>query len=184
MSRFAPVNAEGFYFPTSARYDAELIKNLDIQSPQFKDFLVDLGRTVNEVSFYMNQRAIGLHSVSEQVSGKQFFPAAGAPTGDGQTSQINRQAYFKTIDFGVLPVLGATPIPHDIDFDADYSVINIYGAATKPTVPLSYIPLPYSSPTANENIELEVDATNVIITTAIDYSTYTICYVVIEYLKN
>ncbi len=185
MARFAPPNAEGFYLPTTDSNDAQIIEDMDINSKEFKEWLVQLRRNLNNFSRFINKKVQGQFSLSEQVSGKQFFPVAGTFTGKGQSSQINRQAYFKTVDFGALPNAGVSPpIAHGIEFDANYSVINIYGAATKPTVPFDYISLPYSSPTLNQNIKLVVNATDVIITTAINYSAYTRCYVVIEYLKD
>jgi len=44
--------------------------------------------------------------------------------------------------------------------------------------------LPYASSTVNNSISIAVDANNLIITTAIDYSDYTTTYVVLEYLKS
>jgi hypothetical protein len=49
---------------------------------------------------------------------------------------------------------------------------------------MQYIPLPYASPTLVNNIQLSVDATNVTITTGIDYSAYTVTYVILEYIKS
>jgi hypothetical protein len=47
------------------------------------------------------------------------------------------------------------------------------------------IPIPYSSTTnIDNNISIQVDDTDVNITTAADYSVYTICYVVLEYIKQ
>lgn len=185
MARFSPPNAEGFYLPTTDSNDSQLIYNLDLQSEEFREFLVQLRTNLQNITTYLNKKVHGEFSLSEQVSGKQYFPRNPAATNVGQSSQINRQGYFKTINFGPLPNATTISIAHNISFDTNYTLIHAYGGATNPTAGmLSYIPINFSSPVLNENIKLQIDATNVNITTAMDYSAYTLCYVVIEYLKN
>ena len=74
-------------------------------------------------------------------------------------------------------------MPHDIDVDSGYSFTRIYGAATNSNQ-TSFIPLPFSSPTLNQNIRLEITDTDVKITTGIDYSSYINTYCVLEYMKQ
>lgn len=114
--------------------------------------------------------------VPQEVATFQSYFTAGNP-------QVFRNVYRKTIDFGALPNAGLKSVPHGITFTSACSSTRIYGSATDP-VNLIYIPLPFSSPTLNQNIKLTVDATNVNITTAIDYSAFTRCTIVIEFTKN
>lgn len=91
--------------------------------------------------------------------------------------------YRKTIDFGALPNTALKSVAHGINFTTACKMTMIYGCATDPVNRL-YIPLPFSSPTLNKNIQIDIDATNINITTAIDYSAFTMCNVVLEYSKN
>ena len=58
----------------------------------------------------------------------------------------------------------------------------IYGTATNASG--NGIPIPYADSVLNNEISINVDLTNVNITTAIDYSAFTTTYVILEYLKN
>jgi hypothetical protein len=83
-----------------------------------------------------------------------------------------------------LPNAGAHPIPHGIVLDASTRVTRIYGAATDPAA-LRLIPLPFATPTAlNENIELAVVGATVVVTTGINRTNFTDCYIVIEYIRG
>lgn len=96
-------------------------------------------------------------------------------------STIN--VYRKVISFGSLPNSGTKSVPHNIDFTSVCRLTRMYGAATDPST-MSYLPLPYSSPTGSENIKLEADSELITIETAMDYSAYVNVTVVIEYLKE
>jgi len=128
-------------------------------------------RTANAV----NTKASGLYLPQEIASFQQYFTS-------GNPMQ-NRDVYRKVIDFGALPNAGVQTVAHGITFDANSTLTHLYAAATDP-VNLLYIPIPYASPTLANNIEISLDATNVIITTGSNRSAFTICYVVIEWLKN
>lgn len=128
-------------------------------------------RTANAV----NTKASGLYLPQETASFQQYFTAS--------NPMQNRDVYRKVIDFGALPNAGVKTVAHGIAFDTSSTLTHLYAAATDP-VNLLYIPIPYASPTLANNIELSLDSTNVIITTGIDRSAFTICYVVIEWLKN
>ena len=95
----------------------------------------------------------------------------------------NRDVYRKVIDFGALPNTATTSVAHGISFDASSTLTHLYAAATDP-VNFIYLPIPYASPTLANNIEIYLDATNVNIITGSNRAAFTICYVVIEWLKN
>lgn len=128
-------------------------------------------RTANAV----NTKASGLYLPQETASFQQYF----TPSNPMQ----NRDVYRKVIDFGVLPNAGVKTVAHGIAFDSSSTLTHLYASATDP-VNLLYIGIPYSSATLVDNIELSLDSTNVIITTASNWSAFTVCYVVIEWLKN
>ena len=59
----------------------------------------------------------------------------------------------------------------------------VYATASD-TTGFNYIPVPYASSTAANNIELNVNGTNVNIITGSNRSNFNICYVVLEYLQS
>ena len=181
MSRFAPPAAEGFYLSTTSQEDNKQILDIDVTSVEFKEFLIRLQQRLNNIALYQNNKVAGIFSLDEQINGKQYFQTSQA-AGTGQQSQIQRQVYHKTFNVGALTFPGPTIIPTGLDITADWIATDIYGTATEPGARM--IPLPFSSPTLNENIKLEVVGTNIIITTAIDYSAFTITYVTLEYVKS
>ena len=91
----------------------------------------------------------------------------------------------KVINLGTLSTAAASPlqVPHEISIASPKSAVRIYGAATN-TAGTSWIPLPYSSTTLNQNIAVYIDGTNINIEVGIDRDTYTKCYVVIEYIVS
>ena len=84
-----------------------------------------------------------------------------------------------------LPNAGTTSVPHGINITADtsFTFTRIYATASQ--VNVSFLPIPYVS-VANimDNIEINVDNTNVNITTGSDRTNYTFCYVILEYIKQ
>ncbi len=151
-------------------------------NPDLKKLLIHLYTNLNNMTLALNVKDTGLYSLEEFLTGQVFFPN---PSLNSTTSgtPVERQAFRKIINFGTLPNTGATSVAHNIDIMAGYSFTRIYGTATN-TALTSFIPLPYASPTLNENISLELTATNVVITTGIDRTSYTTCYVSVEFIKQ
>jgi hypothetical protein len=86
-----------------------------------------------------------------------------------------------TVNFGALPNTSTKSVPHGITVTNTLSWTKIYGSATD-QIGLTGIPIPYVDLAGND-IQIDVDQTNINISTSSDYSNYTICYVVLEYLK-
>lgn len=126
------------------------------------------------ISNTVNTKTGGLYQTLETAAFDQLFTP-------GNPQQF-RSVYRKVVDFGALPNAGLKQVAHGIAFDTNFRLVRSYASATDP-VGLNYIHLPFSSPTLNENIKLLVDGTNVNVTTAINYTAYTTCYVIIEYVK-
>lgn len=178
----------GAFLPTTDVFDRSIIESIDVNSPEFKDFLVRLYQTTNNIANAVNIRDAGYYIQDEFVNGQLWFenPALSSKT---TQSPEHRQVWRKVINFGALPS-GAPAfidVAHGITFAATGPVTftRIYGTATDPATPMA-IPIPYSSATAVvSNLELYVNATNVRITTGgTDYSAYTTCYVILEYIKQ
>lgn len=166
----------GLYLPTNFIWDINLLQDTKLDSPQFKELLVRLYQNINSMCLAINLKDSAYYTQEEFLNGQVFFPNPSANRGQ-------RQAFRTTINFGQLPNNGVISIAHNINIGAPFSFTRIYGAASNQTGN-SYIPLPYASSNGTDNIQLDVDATNVSITTTADYSAYTITYVVLEYLKN
>lgn len=167
--------------PTTNIWDVQEIQNIDVNSPRFKELLIRLYQNINNISNLINIKDSAYYDVNEILNGQQFFPNPNLSTQVG-TQQAYRAVIRKTINFGGLPNAGTTSIAHNIAINSQYSFTRIYGVASDQTNKV-FIPIPYASPTLNKNIEINVDATNVNITTGIDRTSFTICYVVLEYMN-
>jgi len=142
-------------------------------------FIVEqLKRLANAVNF----REIGFFIDEEVLSGKAFIPGLNIVS-DGGSSQQFRTVLRKVIDFGTLPNAGAKSVPHRIVADANFTLVAMWAAATDPTG--LKIPIPFATPVAlNQNIALQMDATNVTITTGVDRTNFTRTFVVIEFMQE
>jgi hypothetical protein len=131
----------------------------------------------------VNIREIGWFLDQELLSGKAFIPGL-TPLSDLSTSQVFRTVLRKVIDFGALPAAGTKSVAHGITVDNNFTLVQMYAAATDPTDLLA-LPIVYADPTAlNKAIALNMDVTNVNITVGIDRSAYTRCFVVCEYIQE
>lgn len=165
---FEPTATEGQYLPT------------DIIIPDNQaDLELFLDTFLKKVADIINAKDNGFYNIVEQLNNQQYFT-------DGDPQNF-RPVYRKIINFGALPNSATTSVAHGISTTEDYKFTRIYGTATDPAASSinSAIPLPYTDPAALANgIELNIDSTNVNIKTAADYSSYTTCYVVLEYVKT
>lgn len=134
---------------------------------------------LNEIATATNTKDSGIYDAVETITGQQFLPTFSTSTASNLTY---RGVFRKVIDFGALPNAGSKSVAHGITFGSTFSATRIYGAATNPST--SFIPIPFASPTLNLNISLEITATNVVITTGVDRTAYTRCFVVIEYITT
>jgi len=165
-------------------FEIENLDKIDINSPEYRDFLVRLRQILNDNASILNIKDTGIYNPEEFVCGQIWFPD---PALSSQTARkpTERQVFRKVVDFGALPNAGTKNVAHNITFPTPntYSFTRIYGATTDPTAG-SYLPIPYASATAANIIELSVDNTNVIITTGINRTAWTKTYVVLEYIKE
>lgn len=171
---------QGLFVPTTYMFDVSTLEGKDLSSPEFKEFIIRLTQRINELALNLNRKDTGIYSTEEYVNSQVYFP-------DQTLSSITTKApvlrtvFRKVIDFGGLPNTGTTSVAHNIILDANSIFTRIYATATDPNT--SYIPIPYSSSTLANNIEINVDTTNVNITTGSDRTGFTTCFVVIEYIR-
>jgi hypothetical protein len=161
--------------PVSVEMPREFEEFREIASLYFK-------RIVDAV----NKKEGSLYYLQELGNFQSFF-TAGSP-------YTFRNVYRMTVNFGALPNAATKSVAHGIvGIDANapnpssFSFTHIYATASKQTAGAeSFVPIPWADSTGGgtNNIQITVDATNVNITTSTDWSAYTVCYVILEYLKQ
>lgn len=153
----------------------------DVVPEKWEDSRPFIVEQLKRISNAVNVREIGFFIDEEVLSGKAFIPSANL-TG---TSQQFRQVLRKVIDFGALPAAGVKAVPHGITFDANFTLVQMFGSATDP-VNLFAIPLPYVeilNPLI-KGIQLLMDSINVYVVVDSDRSSLTRCFIVIEYMQE
>lgn len=116
----------------------------------------------------MGTKESGYYSLRGNLSNITIYPEIDGGKG-------GRRKY---VDIGALPnAAGTSTTAHGINFTR---TIRIYGTADNLTTGDS-IPIPYSSSTANDIVELKIDGTNIYIIVGKDMSAYT-ARVCIDYL--
>lgn len=173
---------QAFQLPTTNIWNAGIIQELDLSSAQFREFLVDLYEDGSDISQQVNFRDVGYYDTREFLNGQMFFPNP-LLSSQTPTTPSYRAVARKVINFGALPNAGTKTVAHGIVCTANTSFTRIYATATDP-VAFSYLPIPYVSLTLINGIELSVDGTNVSITTGIDRTSYTVVYVILEFLQT
>lgn len=169
---------KGVFVPTTFTFN---LLEIDSSNIKFEEFLRKLSSNLNNIATALNLKDTGVYSADEFVCGKTYF-ANTTLRSTSASAAAPRQVFRKVVDFGALPNATSKSVAHGLTMTASTIITDIYGGATDPSGN-NYIPLPYSSPTLNNNIELRGDGTNVIITTGIDRTAFTTTYVVLEYLK-
>lgn len=172
----------GAFIPTTQVWDVSELYSADVNSEQFKELLVRLYQNVNNIALNINTRESGYFPLFEFSCGQLFFPN---PTlnANTSTSPVYRQVYRMVVNFGALPNATSKSVVHNIPVTSNYSAVHVYGAASNANA-TAMIPLPYASPTLNNNIQVDITNNVVTITTAANYSAYINSYIVIEYIKH
>lgn len=139
---------------------------------KWEDGRVFLVEQLKKISTAVNIREIGWYLDEELLSGKAFIPGTNNIL-DGGTSQQFRSILRKVIVFPGLTV-GVNLQTHGITVDANFSLIQLFGAATNATA-FTGEPIPNGGDT------ISYDATNIIITVA---ANYTRAFAIIEYIQE
>ena len=117
------------------------------------------------------------HPKSTPQYAQEAISYGGKEASSGVNWVDGRATYKKTISIGALPNTGSANTAHGISGLSN--VIRVSGYATDGT---NHYPLPYGSPTGADNIEVAINATNIVITTGKDRSGET-GYIVLEFTK-
>jgi hypothetical protein len=175
-------NNVGSFIPTTNIWDVSDVYQTEGLTPQLQELLVRMYQNLNQSSLNINIKDTGYYTNSEFVNGQSWFPNPSLNSSSSTTPSM-RQVYRYVCNYGALPNATSTPIPHNLTINPGFTFTRIYGTASN-AAGTSFLPLPYASGTLNKNIELLVTNSNVVITTSINYSSYTTTYVVLEYIKS
>jgi len=177
MAQDPQVTNTGLFITYNPIYDVAQLQELNVNSDEFKELLIRLYFTIGDLITANNLKTTGYYLNTEFNTGQQLFSST---NNFGTTRPI-----FRTVvNFGALPAAGSKSVNHGIaNIGSTYSFVKIYGAASDVTGN-TYIPLPYDSTVAVSNsIQVDVNATQVTITTGTDRSNYTVSYVILEYIQ-
>lgn len=147
--------------------------------PEFNRFPVeepfylerDLVNAFTKTSIAVNQKTIGTYDLIEVPTGNQFFPSS--------ANENKRNIFRKVFSIGAINAGATSTTPHEIS-NLSF-VTNLYGIGT--TASPSWLPFPYASVTANANIELKVDGTNITIINGAAGVNLVSAIVVMEYFR-
>jgi len=144
----------------------------DVVPEKWEDARPFIVEQLKKITNAVNLREIGFFLDEELLSGKAFIPGT-VNLQASETAQQYRTILRKVIEFPGL-VIGANAQPHGITVDSNFSLIQLFGAATNATT-LTGEPIPNGADTITYN------ATNIVITVA---AAYTRAWAVIEYIQE
>lgn len=172
----------GMFVPTTNVWDVSQIYQIEDLSPELQELLVRLYQNLNNMALALNLKDTGYYTQQEFLNSQVYFPDP-ALTSTTPATPVFRQVFRTVVNFGALPNTATKSVAHGIAITTGYIFTRIYATASD-QVALTYIPIPYASPVLANNIELNVDAVNVNITTGSNRSAYLTTYVVLEYIKQ
>lgn len=126
-----------------------------------------------------------IEDIVNQLNAKSggIYPVQIVPS--GKTLAIGSSTFSvlrKALNFGALPNASTKSVAHGIPVGATFRIFNLQLSASDSTNMRYFCTQNYSlSP--NGMVRLEMDATNVNVTTNADYTSYTDCFVIIEYYQ-
>lgn len=168
----------GVYVPTTFLTDVARLSQTDVRSPEFKQLLVKLYQDLNTMALALNVKESAFYVLEEFNTGQLYFnPTSNDPA-------LLRNVYRLVLNIGALGA-GATATNHNLPLAASnppWTFTHIYGAANDTINNISY-PLPFASAGGAANIEVQVTATQVVITNNSGVA-FDVCSVVLEYVKT
>lgn len=130
----------------------------------------ELVNSYTDVSVAVNQREIADYQLEELLTGQKFFPSA--------TNGPFRNTYRKVVQISAVAAGATLNTAHGIS--GLTAVTRIYGVAVTST---DFRPLPYASVTANANIELRIDTTNITVIAGAASPNLSSALVIVEYFR-
>jgi len=180
-------------FLQSTQYGAQLVStnvwdpsniyasNID---PELKEILVFMYQNLNRMAQVINVKETGQYNDSFATLNNQQWFANPANNSTTMATAAQRNVFRTVVYFPKgLPDAGPSSLPHYITCTSETTFTRIYGVASD-TTGFLYIPLPFVDVTGTNPVQVDVDATNVNITTITDLRKYNIAYIVVEYLLS
>ncbi len=133
-----------------------------------RPFLVE---NLKKISNAVNIREIGFYLDEELLSGKQFIPTTAMSGSNSSNSQQFRTIFRKVINVSPLAP-GANTFPHGITFDINFTLIDMWVAATNSTTFIAQV---------ITNASVTMDATNINITSP---GAFDRAYCICEYMEE
>jgi hypothetical protein len=130
--------------------------------------IMDMYRKINDLVTIINAKTTGIYNNEEYFTCERWHLNARR----GQPKAL----YKITVDCGALPNAGTKNIAHGLPLAATWDIVNIFGVAKNPTTPI-WIQI------GEKDMTVDINATNIVITTLVDFSAYTTSYVTIVYIK-
>lgn len=162
---FTPVNSQGPFLPTTQVFPEDESQRLIVLTENYTD-----------ISLAVNQRVIGYYNTNETVNGKQFY--------NPNNAQSIRNGYRKVVEVGALAAGATSSIAHGITGVNGATTFTSITGTCVTSVPDNR-PIPYASATAvNTQIEIKLDATNIVIINGAAAPAIASGIVILEYLKN
>jgi len=165
----------GLFIVSTAVFDVARLYEVDVNSEEFKELLVRLYQNVNNIALALNLKESALYLLEEFNTSAQYFDPA------TNNQLLLRPQFRSTFNIGAVGA-GATTVAHGLTIGSTWIFTDIYGALTD-NIGNNYYPLPWASAGGATNIELKVNATNIVITNNSGIA-FTSCIVTLEYLKN
>lgn len=159
---FSPNNTLGPFLPTSTFFPEDF--------EQFRIKFLELYRNIANTT---NTREVGIYDFQEFLTGEQW-PTIGNP-------QVKRKTFRTIYSIGAIPVGATVNTAHGLVGVVAYT--HIYGTAI--TAFPDNRPIPFASATVvTDQIQITVDAVNIIIVNGATAPAIVSAFVVLEYLKN
>lgn len=159
---FSPNNSIGPYLPQQFTFSEDL-----------SQLLIQLTNLYNKISTAVNLRDISIYDLTQVINGQQWFNPA--------NEQKKRFGFRQVYNIGGITAGTTSTTPHNISNISGFT--SIYGACTT-SIP-DYRPIPFASTTAlNQQIQITVTPTNIVIINGSASPNITSCIVVLEYLLN
>lgn len=146
----------GSYVQQTPAFDVARLSEINVNSDEFKELIVQLAQQTNNISIVLNTKQSGLYIEDEFLNGNLYPPT----TGTNQLEQRNE--YQRLVTFAALNA-GVNSMNHGIPVDANTKFTGFKGMANDP-IGFNYYPLPWASAAGATNIEVKVNATQIIIT--------------------
>lgn len=110
----------------------------DVVPEKWEEARPMLVETLKKISNAVNVREIGFYLDEELLSGKQFIPSVSMSGVNSSNSQQFRTILRKVIDVSPITV-GVNNVPHGITVDSNFTLIDMWVAATRSTTPVGQV---------------------------------------------